>query len=98
MEEFAARVQKWAFNSDYMMKIAPHVQGRVETFSQIAALGGFFFEGALKLDAKLFESKKLSADQVRQVMQLILWKLESLRQWEKDRITGCIQAVVDALS
>ncbi|MEG1082591.1 MAG: glutamate--tRNA ligase, partial [Pseudomonas sp.] len=38
-----------------------------------------------------------SADQVRQVLQLILWKLESLRQWEKDRITGCIQAVVEAL-
>ena len=43
------------------------------------------------------ESKKLSADQVRQVIQLILWKLESLRQWEKERITGCIQAVVEAL-
>ena len=60
-------------------------------------MGGFFFEGALKLDTKLFESKKLSADQVRQVLQLILWKLESLRQWEKERITGCIQSVVDAL-
>ena len=70
----------------------------METFSQIAPLGGFFFEGGLKLDATLFEHKKLSADQVRQLMQLILWKLESLRQWEKDRITGCIQSVVEALS
>ena len=77
--------------------IAPHVQGRVETFSQIAPLAGFFFSGGLNLDAKLFEHKKLSADQVRQLMQLILWKLESLRQWEKDRITGCIQAVVEHL-
>ncbi len=75
------------------MKIAPHVQGRVETFSQIAPLAGFFFAGALPLDASLFEHKKLSSDQVRQVLQLVLWKLESLRQWEKDRITGCIQAV-----
>ncbi|MDR9862618.1 MULTISPECIES: glutamate--tRNA ligase [Pseudomonas] len=97
VEEFAARVQKWAFNSEYMMKIAPHVQGRVETFSQVAPLGGFFFAGGVNPDAKLFESKKLSGDQVRQLMQLILWKLESLRQWEKDNITATIQAVVESL-
>lgn len=30
-------------------------------------------------------------------MQLILWKLESLRQWEKDAITATIQAVVESL-
>ncbi|MMZ68934.1 glutamyl-tRNA synthetase [compost metagenome] len=90
-------MQKWAFNSEYMMKIAPHVQGRVETFSQVAPLGGFFFAGGVNPDAKLFESKKLSGDQVRQLMQLILWKLESLRQWEKDNITATIQAVVESL-
>ena len=33
----------------------------------------------------------------RQVLQLVLWKLESLRQWEKERITGCIQAVAEHL-
>jgi glutamyl-tRNA synthetase len=97
VEEFARRVQNWALNPEYMMKIAPHVQGRVETFSQVAPLAGFFFAGGLQLDAKLFEHKKLSPDQVRQLMQLILWKLETLRQWEKDPITGCIQAVVEHL-
>jgi glutamyl-tRNA synthetase len=97
VEDFAAQVQKWALNPEYLMQIAPHVQGRVETLSQVAPLANFFFAGALPLDAALFEHKKLSPEQVRQVMQLILWKLESLRQWEKDKITGCIQAVVEHL-
>jgi glutamyl-tRNA synthetase len=97
VETFAAEVQKWAFNPEYLMQIAPHVQGRVETFSQIAPLAGFFFAGSVPLDAKLFEHKKLAPEQVRQLMQLILWKLEALRQWEKDRITGCIQTVVESL-
>lgn len=97
VEEFASRLKTWALNPDYMMKIAPHVQGRVETFSQVAPLAGFFFAGGVTPDVKLFEHKKLSPEQVRQVMQLILWKLESLRQWEKDRIMGCIQAVVEHL-
>ncbi len=93
VEQFAAAVQKWAFNPGYMMQIAPHVQQRVETFSQIAPLAGFFFSGALNLDPALFEHKKLDATQVRQVLQLTLWKLEALRQWDKERITECIQAV-----
>ena len=97
VEEFAAGVQKWAFNSDYLMQIAPHVQGRVETFSQIAPLASFFFAGGVQPDKALFAHKKLSDDQVRQLMQLILWKLEALRQWEKERITACIQAVVEHL-
>ncbi len=97
VEAFAAQMQKWALNPDYLMKIAPHVQGRVETLSQVAPLANFFFAGALPLDAALFEHKKLSPEQVRQVLQLILWKLEALRQWEKDKITGCIQAVVEHL-
>ncbi|MDF5947106.1 glutamate--tRNA ligase family protein [Pseudomonas aeruginosa] len=97
VEEFAREVQKWALNPEYLMKIAPHVQGRVENFSQIAPLAGFFFSGGVPLDASLFEHKKLDPTQVRQVLQLVLWKLESLRQWEKERITGCIQAVAEHL-
>ncbi|ARU89124.1 glutamate--tRNA ligase [Pseudomonas sp. M30-35] len=97
VDDFIAGAQKWAFNSDYVKQIAPHVQGRVETFSQIAPLAGFFFAGGVSPDAALFEHKKLSTDQVRQVMQLILWKLEALRHWQKDNITACIQAVVEHL-
>jgi glutamyl-tRNA synthetase len=97
VERFAAEVQKWAFNPEYLMKIAPHVQGRVETFSQIAPLAAFFFSGGLNLDAALFEHKKLSPEQVRQAMQLVLWKLEALRQWSKDGITAVIQAVAESM-
>ncbi|SFQ08622.1 glutamyl-tRNA synthetase [Geopseudomonas sagittaria] len=97
VELFAAEVQKWALNPQYLMQIAPHVQNRVETFSQLAPLAGFFFMGGVSPDAKLFEHKKLSPEQVRQVLQLILWKLEALRQWNKDNITAIIQKVAEHL-
>ena len=97
VEAFAAEVHKWAFNPEYLMQIAPHVQGRVETFSQIAPLASFFFAGGVPLDARLFEHKKLSPDQVRQLLQLILWKLEALRQWNKDNITAIIQKTSEHL-
>ena len=95
VERFAAEVQQWALNPQYLMKIAPHVQGRIETFSQLAALAGMFFMGGVPLQASLFEHKKLQADQVRLLLQLILWKLEALRQWNKDNITAIIQQVAE---
>ncbi len=93
VEQFAAEVQKWALNPEYLMQVAALAQSRVEVMSQLAPLTSFFFTGAVPLDAKLFESKKLSPDQVRQALQLMLWKLESLRQWNKDNITAIINAV-----
>lgn len=92
-ERFAAEVQQWAFNPEYLMKIVPLAQTRVETFSQLAPLAGFFFMGGVTPDAGLFAHKKLTPEQVRQALQLMLWKLESLRQWNKDNITTIIQNV-----
>ena len=93
VEQFAAEVQKWALNPEYLLQVAALAQNRVEIMSQLAPLTSFFFTGPVVLDARLFESKKLSPDQVRQALQLMLWKLESLRQWNKDNITAIINAV-----
>ncbi len=34
---------------------------------------------------------------MRQVLQIVLWKLESLRQWDKEAITACINATGELL-
>ena len=34
---------------------------------------------------------------VRRALQLVLWELEALRQWDKEKITGCIQFVCEGL-
>lgn len=97
MAQFAAQAQRWAFNPDYLLRIAPLVQGRVETFSQIAPLAEFFFSGGVHTEPAQYQHKKLDPDQVRLALQLLLWKLESLRQWEKERITMVIEAVAEHL-
>lgn len=95
VDDFAKKVQAWSFNKEYFSKTIPLLQERVEVFSQIAPLADFLFMGSIPLDSSLFESKKLSPDQVRQAMQLLLWKLEALRQWEADRIMACVQGVAE---
>ncbi len=96
-QDFVEAVQQWAINSDYLRPIVPLVQSRVETFSDLVPLAGFFMTGKLELDPAQFAHKKLSQDEVRQALQLLLWKLEALRQWGKDGITATIQQVAEGL-
>ncbi|HDZ55162.1 MAG TPA: glutamate--tRNA ligase [Pseudomonas xinjiangensis] len=95
--DFVQAVQTWALNSDYLRPLVPLVQSRVETFSDLVPLAGFFMTGKVNPDPALFEHKKLSGDEVRQALQLLLWRLESLRQWDKESITASIQGIVDGL-
>jgi len=92
-DEFAAAVQTWALNPAYLKPMIGLAQSRVETFSDLPDLLGFFMAGKVDPSPELFEHKKLSADEVRKVMQLLLWKLEALREWSKDGIMATINAV-----
>ena len=96
-QDFVEAVQKWALNSDYLRPMVPLVQSRVETFSELVPLAGFFLTGKLDLQVEQFAHKKLSQDEVRQVLQLLLWKLEALRQWDKDGITANIQQIAELM-
>ena len=92
-DQFAAAVQQWALNPAYLKPMISLAQTRVETFSDLPKLLGFFMAGKVDPAPELFAHKKLDADGVRKALQLLLWKLEALRDWDKDNITAVIQAV-----
>ena len=96
-EQFAEKVKTWALNSDYLMQIAPLVQGRVEVFSDLAPLGGFFLQGMLNIAEADFEHKKLEKDEVVKILQFTLWALEATGQWDKDAISGVVTGLASAL-
>ncbi|MEE3157719.1 MAG: glutamate--tRNA ligase [Pseudomonadota bacterium] len=92
-DQFAAAVQQWALNPAYLKPMISLAQTRVETFSDLPKLLGFFMAGKVDPAPELFAHKKLDADGVRKALQLLLWKLEALRDWDKDNITAVIQSV-----
>ena len=96
-EQFAERFKQWALNADYLMPIVPLIQPRVETFSDVVPLAGFFMSGMLELDETAFEHKNLEPDQIRQILQFALWQLESLRQWDKDAIFQTLNGLAKAM-
>ncbi|TNC79940.1 MAG: glutamate--tRNA ligase [Oleiphilus sp.] len=96
-DEFMTRAQDWAFNEQNLAPMIVHIQGRVETFSDIAPLAGFMFSGMLPLTEQGFDGCKLERDQLKRVLQFSLWRLEAQRQWSKDNVFADIKAVSAAM-
>ena len=85
-DQYVKRVQDWAFNLDYLAPLVPLIKPRVDKFSDIAPLAGFFLAGMLDLSKTDFAHKKLAPEQIRKLLQFAVWHLESVRQWHKEDI------------
>ena len=55
------------------------------------------FSGMLDLSPEDFAYKKLDATDVKKVLQFTLWKLEQLRQWQRDAIFAEIKGLAKAM-
>ncbi|AEF54238.1 glutamate--tRNA ligase [Marinomonas posidonica] len=96
-ETFAQKYVEWALNPEYLMKILPLVIPRVETFSDVADVAGFFLKGLLPLTKEDFASIKMEEETLRKAMQFALWRLEALNQWEKDNIFNELKSLAQSL-
>ncbi|MEK9711079.1 MAG: glutamate--tRNA ligase [Thalassolituus sp.] len=85
-EDFAAKFAAWGFRPENVLPVIPHVQPRVEVFSDVAPLAGHFLSGMTPLTPESFEHKVLDAEQTVNILQMGLWQLEAIRHWEKENI------------
>ena len=93
--QLADRLQQWALNEDYMMKIIPHAQQRVETLSDFIPLTSLFFSGMLPITTDSFSATKLQGDELIESLQFALWRLEAIRHWERDAIFNEMKSLAD---
>ncbi|MFT2109883.1 glutamate--tRNA ligase [Marinomonas sp. 2405UD68-3] len=96
-EQFASKFVDWALNPEYLMQILPLIIPRVEKFSDVVDVAGFFLKGMLPITKEDFSNVKIEEDVLRKAMQFSLWKLEALRTWEKDDIFSTLKELAQAL-
>lgn len=60
-------------------------------------LVGFFFNGLPNIKPEQFASKKLSDVQVRQSLQLALWRLEKLMVWNEDTVKTTLMSLSEQM-
>ncbi|MFT6791503.1 MAG: glutamyl-tRNA synthetase, partial [Cellvibrionaceae bacterium] len=97
VEQVAERLQQWAFNSENLLKILPHAIPRMEKLSDFAPLSAFLASGLLPVEIDKYQSLKLDDDQLKQVLQFSLWRLEALNEWKRDRIFSELKSLADAM-
>ena len=85
-EQFVEKFSQWGFRSGNVLPLIPHVQPRVEVFSDVAPLTGHFLSGMMPLTPESFEHKALDAEVTTNILQMGLWQLEAIRHWEKENI------------
>ncbi|WP_439135218.1 glutamate--tRNA ligase [Pseudomaricurvus sp.] len=96
-EQLADRLQEWMFNRDSLMAVLPHAQTRMHTLSDFAPLAAFLASGQLPLTPASFDESKLDEEQLKQVLQFALWRLEALRIWDRDEIFNTLKTLAGEL-
>lgn len=93
--EFIARYQAWAFDPQRIRSIVPLIKPRVERFADVAPLAGFFLSGMPAIQESSFSHGKLATEDMLRILQFTAWRLEDLRDWQRDALE---QALVDLAS
>lgn len=96
-QAFAQKFQEWALNPEYLMQILPLITPRIEKFSDVADVAGFFLKGHLDINASSFDGLKLEDETLRKALQFATWKLETLSKWEKDEIFNAMKSLAQAM-
>lgn len=97
LTDFMQAFQQWAINPDYMSLVAKQIQTRIQTLSEAANWVGFFFSGTVNVSAEKFVHKKLSAEEIKRILQYALWDFEQLRVWNHDQISLVLSQLSTAM-
>ena len=92
-EQLANRLSKWAFNEAKLLEFLPHARDRIEILSDLAPLGFYLISGMLQIDRSDLMTSDLDEEQIIQVLQYLIWRLEGLKDWNREEILSACNFV-----
>jgi len=91
--ELSQKLQSWAINPEYVSKVTAVVASRLETLSDWGYFTAMFFSDSVPVTEDLLAVKDMEKDQVLELLQVTLWKLEKLREWNNLAISAALKDV-----
>jgi glutamyl-tRNA synthetase len=92
-----AALRGWALNEDYLGRIAPLVQPRLETLADWGALSAPFFADTVPLDSAELKIKGMEPEEVLGVLQICLWRLEAQEDFSADGLSALFRELAEKL-
>jgi len=96
-EQFIERFTTWAFTPERMRQIVPLVKPRVERFSDVVSLAGFFLAGMPAIKTDSFTHNKLDTESCLRILQFAAWRMEEVRTWDRDSIEHALVKLAEEL-
>lgn len=96
-EALGEALDRWALNRENLARIIPLVQPRLETLGDWGRLSAPFFADEIALDVADLELKGKSKEELADILQMAVWKLEPLREFSPDRIEAVLRELGEKL-
>ncbi len=91
------RLLAWKNDRNTLEEIAAAIQPRIHLLSEAVNWAGFYFNHMPNITAEMFESKKLSQEQVRQSLQFAIWRLESQFTWNNETVSQILMDLANQM-
>jgi len=84
-------------SAEYVSRIVPLIQERINTLSEAATYADFFFLDELEYDASLLIGKKMTPESTLVALKAAQEKLSSLDVWDHDSLEGILRPLAEEL-
>ena len=95
--ELSQRLRDWGVAGDKLLAALPFARQRIEILSDFMPLTSFLAAGLLPITSDCFAAIKLQQQQLKEVLQFALWRLETLSSWERDIIFQELKTLSSAM-
>ncbi|MBA3817173.1 MAG: glutamate--tRNA ligase, partial [Parachlamydiaceae bacterium] len=92
------RLKEWNFSDEFMQKLMPLCHARIKTFGDFMDLCDFFFINHLRYTTELFANKTISPENLCQLLQAIIWRLDELENWGSTGINQASREVAEVFN
>lgn len=96
-EALLGRLETWGLGRERLARIVPLVQPRLETLSDWGYLTAPFFADAVPIDPAQIRIPGKSDEEVRGILQLVLWRLEATRDFRAPVLDPLLRETAEAL-
>jgi glutamyl-tRNA synthetase len=96
-EQFIEQVRRWAFNEDYLRKVALLSRSRVQTLGDLGTLSSFFFSGGIELTEAQLLGAKVDRELMRRALQFGVWTLNALPEWRREAIDAALRGLAERM-
>ncbi len=94
-EDLWPMIKNWQFSDERMQALMPLVHSRIKTFGEFMELCAFLFINHLPITKEDLLVKNLTDEQTASLIQLIVWELDRIEDWDKTGIETASKRMVE---